>query len=254
MELYYVESLEPGQVGMDPEESFHCVRVMRHRAGDRLTVTDGRGVLAEGVLTEADPRCAVVSVERLEPAAPERGIRLHVAAAPTKNIDRFEWFLEKGTELGMAEVTPLLCARSERKAVKEDRVERILRSASRQSLRCRFPVARPLTPFRDLLAALPEGGLRLIAYCGEEYPKRLLREVLQEAVRGRTEAGAGVLPVTVLIGPEGDFSPEEVAAALQAGFVPVTFGTMRMRAETAAVFAVAAAALLDPAAAGVIPG
>lgn len=236
MELYTTENLADQTILLPPDESFHCIKVMRHRVGDVICVTNGQGRICECTIVQADSRETVVSATSCRNEARSGRFRLHIAAAPTKNIDRFEWFLEKATELGMDEVTPLLCAHSERKVVKDEREEKILTAAARQSLRAWFPQWNPLTPFRAFLQAhQAHDSLKLIAYCGNEYEKKSLRTMLETT---------HLEQVIILIGPEGDFSPEEVKEAVDAGFIPVTFGSMRMRAETAAVFAAAAAALL----------
>lgn len=236
MELYTSPNLADATVELSAEESFHCIKVMRNRVGDRVHVTDGQGNLCECRILEADQRRTVLAPESCQQIPRNTAFRLHIAAAPTKNIDRFEWFLEKATELGMDEVTPLLCEHSERKVLKDEREVKILHAAARQSLRAWFPQWHPLTPFPEFIRqTAPQPALKLIAYCGDELEKQPLREVLQTYRSG---------PVIILIGPEGDFSSQEIQAAVAAGFVPVTFGTMRMRAETAAVFAAAAAALL----------
>ncbi|MBR5249698.1 MAG: 16S rRNA (uracil(1498)-N(3))-methyltransferase [Bacteroidales bacterium] len=236
MELYTAPNLADATVELSADESFHCIKVMRNRAGDPIAVTDGQGTRCQGRILEADSRCTKVLIESREHFAWEQPFRLHIAAAPTKNIDRFEWFLEKATELGMDEVTPLLCEHSERKVIKDEREEKILLAAARQSLRTWFPKWHSLTPISEFIQqSASSSALKLIAYCGNEYEKQPIRNALQNY-------GSG--PVIVLIGPEGDFSQAEVQQAIAAGFVPVTFGTMRMRAETAAVFAAAAAALL----------
>lgn len=236
MELYTAENLTDSTIVLPPDESFHCIKVMRHRIGDTIGVTDGKGCICECTIVEADSRQTLVNATSCREEPRSSRFRLHIAAAPTKNIDRFEWFLEKATELGMDEVTPLLCSHSERKVVKDEREEKILTAAARQSLRAWFPKWNPMTPFREFIQTVQtRDALKLIAYCGDEYDKQPLRTMLETAVAKE---------FIVLIGPEGDFSPEEVQAAVLAGFVPVTFGSMRMRAETAAVFAAAAAALL----------
>ncbi|MEZ4941430.1 MAG: 16S rRNA (uracil(1498)-N(3))-methyltransferase [Saprospiraceae bacterium] len=224
-QLFYTTEIENGLARLDAEESRHLLTVLRRQPGDRLQLTDGRGFFYEAEITEAGKKQAVVHIletrQTQEPAA-----RLHIAIAPTKQIDRFEWFLEKATEIGIQEITPLLCKRSERSTVRHDRLEKILVSAMKQSLQSRLPVLHPLTPFAQLVQQAHESR-RFIAWCPEEPPLHLMHQL---------QAASDAL---VLIGPEGDFTVDEVALAQANGFTPVGLGPTRLRTETAGVLAVA---------------
>ena len=164
MQLFYAPDLTTPLYTLGEEESKHCIRVLRLRRGDTLHLTDGRGTLYRCEITEEDARrCTVRVVERF-PDYERMPYRLTMAVAPTKNIERFEWFLEKATEVGVSEIVPLLCERSERRALKIERAERVVVSAMKQSLKVFCPALRPLTPLADLLAE-PFDGRRLIAHC-----------------------------------------------------------------------------------------
>jgi len=232
MELFYSSDIQGGIVRLDPEESAHCARVLRHRAGDGISVIDGTGPLYRCRLTGDDPRGAVAEVMEVLPDFGAHPYRLTMAVCPTKNIDRYEWFVEKATEIGVDAIAPVTGDHSERKVLRADRLERLVLSAAKQSLKGRIPEVLPVRSVQELIAGAPASALRLIAYCDESLPERhSIVEALKEA-RGRE--------IVVLIGPEGDFSPAEVAAALQAGFVPVHLGPSRLRTETAALTAVQA--------------
>lgn len=210
------------------EDSKHCVRVLRHTAGDEIEVVDGCGNLYRCTLTNPDPRAAKVEItEVVAMPKPWQG-RVIVAVAPTKNPDRIEWLVEKLTEMGVDEIILMRCDRSERKELKLSRLERILVSAMKQSLKTTLPGLVEMSSFKDVVNYLTPVQQKFIAYCDESVGKsHLCREIKQ----GES--------VAVLIGPEGDFSPDEVKTALHAGFVPVTLGECRLRTETAALMAVA---------------
>ncbi len=224
--LYYCSQPEAELVALDEEESRHLLVVMRHRVGDRVRLTDGRGFFYEAELAEATKRQAYLRI-CTRSAAPFRKGRLHIGIAPTKQIDRFEWFLEKATELGVDSITPLLCQRSERTVLRLDRLERLLIAALKQSLQAWLPRLHPPTPLSEVV----RGGtspVRAIAWCGDE-PRLPLAKLLLP--------GADAL---VLIGPEGDFTLEEVEMALAHNFSAVTLGASRLRTETAGVLVAAA--------------
>lgn len=248
MHLFYTPDLtEAAHYTLGPEESRHAVGVLRLRAGERIRLTDGRGLWAEAeVLPGATAKeCAVRVLKRTENHG-RRPYKLHVVIAPTKNIDRYEWFLEKATEIGIDRITPILCEHSERKVLRRDRGEKIVLSAVKQSLKAYVPQLDELTPFREFIASASAEGTsiykeRFVAYCDEGTP-------LQDRVAlfpALCSAGLadGCREYSVLIGPEGDFSPAEIALAREAGFVPVTLGESRLRTETAGVMAAAVAQL-----------
>ena len=229
--LFYAPDIRTAPA-LPEDESAHAVRVLRLQAGDEIRVVDGTGGLFRAVIAQPHPKHCVVEVLEELPEIGGHDYRLHLAIAPTKNIERLEWCIEKATEIGVDEVTPFIGRFSERRVVKPERLERIIVSAAKQSLKSRFPVLNPLCTLNELLAR-HTATQRFIAHCYEgEKP------LLQHACH----RGADVL---VLIGPEGDFSPEEVQRALAAGYQPVSLGTSRLRTETAGVVAVATVQLVN---------
>lgn len=225
MQLFYAPDITTPLYTLPEEESGHCVRVLRLREGDPLHITDGRGTLYDAVVQEAHPKRCTIRIVEEHPQWEKRDYQLTVAVAPTKNIDRIEWFVEKATECGIDRIVPILCDHSERKVIKGERLEKIAVSAMKQSLKAYLPKIEPLTPFAKLIAE-PFDGVRLIAHCEED----------MERIFFGKEVGRGD-NVMILIGPEGDFSVEEIEAARKAGFKEVTLGDARLRTETAALAA-----------------
>ena len=210
------------------QESQHAVRVLRMSEGDELEVVDGCGCRYVCRISLAhSKRCAIEIVERVE-EKPRWGCEIVLAVAPTKNLDRMEWLAEKVTEMGVDRIIPLRCRYSERKELKTERLGKILVSAMKQSLKAVLPQLDEMTPVMDVIG-MPFAGKKYIAYCDSRIGRRLFS---QEFVKNEN--------TLILIGPEGDFSPEEIEAALSAGFVPISFGDSRLRTETAAMYAVAA--------------
>lgn len=234
MELFFSRDIDGNVCRLDADESAHCVKVLRHREGDDIHVIDGEGTLYTCRILSASPKeveAQVTGVERDWGAHP---YRLRMAVCPTKNTDRYEWFAEKATELGLDVITPVIGDHSERKVFKTERLKRILLSASKQSLKGAVPQVDEPLPLRDLIRsyASSDDVLKLICCCYEGEEKRTsIEEVLLEYPDPK---------IVILIGPEGDFSREEVALALECGFRPVHLGPSRLRTETAALAAVAA--------------
>lgn len=234
MELFYSRDFDGDFCTLDADESGHCVKVLRHREGDEISIIDGEGTLYTCVLTDASPKAAQARVVKVEPDWGAHPYRLTMAVCPTKNLDRYEWFAEKATELGLDTIVPVIGEHSERKVFKTERLRRILLSASKQSLKGAVPeVAEPVSVKEFILETSgKEDVLKLICCCFEgEVPRTSVFEALGEF---------GDREIAILIGPEGDFSREEVALAVEKGFVPVHLGPSRLRTETAAVTAVEA--------------
>ena len=231
MELFYAHEADGGYCRLDAEESGHCVRVLRHRAGDEIDVIDGLGTLYHCRLTDDSPKGAEAQVLEVLADWNAHPYHLTIGCCPTKNNDRFEWFVEKATELGVDRIVPLIGERSERKVYKTDRAARIALSATKQSLKARIPAIEEPVSVKEFLHR-PADGLRLIAYCFEG-------ETLRTSIKAALSGFQGT-EVTVLIGPEGDFSPEEARLALENGYIPIHLGASRLRTETAAVTAVEA--------------
>lgn len=223
MHIFYTPDIQT-KTELPEEEAQHCIRVLRLTTGDEITLTDGKGNFYRAEISAAtNKRCLVTIKETIfqEPLWP---CHLHIAMAPTKNMDRNEWFAEKATEIGFDELTFLQCRFSERKVIKTERIEKILVSAIKQSLKARTPVLNEMTDFNKFIAQ-DFKGQKFIAHCYEG-EKPLLRDAL---VKGED--------ALVLIGPEGDFSEEEVKRATDRGFLPISLGKSRLRTETAALVA-----------------
>ena len=231
MEVFYSPEIKNGVCVLPEEESAHCVRVLRHREGDEIFVIDGLGTLYTCRLTDASPKAAVAQVLREEPDWGAHPYFLEMAVCPTKNIDRYEWFAEKATELGLDVIAPVIGDHSERKVFKSDRLRRILLAASKQSLKGAVPVVQEPVSVRQYITDAPADALKLICCCFEgEVPRTSINDVLDGDLQ----------KIIILIGPEGDFSREEAALAVSRGFIPVHLGPSRLRTETAALTAVEA--------------
>lgn len=231
MELFHAYKIEGGICFLDQEESAHCIKVLRHRAGDEINVIDGEGTLLRCRLTGDSFRGAEADIIESTANWGSHPYRLTLAVCPTKNNDRYEWFVEKATEVGVDTIVPVIGDHSERKVYKTDRARKIALSATKQSLKARIPEISESTSVRDfILSAAGSDALKLIAYCFEDeaHPRTSVVEALK--------AGAKE-DIIVLIGPEGDFSTEEAALAIENGFLPVHLGPSRLRTETAAVTA-----------------
>jgi 16S rRNA (uracil1498-N3)-methyltransferase len=240
MELFYAYEVNGRYCRLDAEESGHCVRVLRHRAGDPVDVIDGQGTLYHCRLTQDSPKGAEAEILSEEADWGAHPYHLTIGCCPTKNNDRFEWFVEKATELGVDRIVPLIGDHSERKVYKTERAQRIALSATKQSLKARIPeIAEPVS-VKDFLVipGSDRASLKLIAYCFEE---ETLRTSIKAALEMADQAGHDGRPdITILIGPEGDFSQEEAQLALKNGYIPIHLGNSRLRTETAAVTAVEA--------------
>ena len=223
MQLFFTENTE-NEFTISSEESKHITRVLRKKEGDILNFTDGKGNLLVSEITNSDTRKTRVKV--IEKIKKEKGhdYYLHIAIAPTKNMDRFEWFLEKATEIGIDEITPIICDRSERKVIKTERCNRILLSAMKQSLKYHLPKLNKAISFTDFIKRDFDGS-KYIAHC-EEGEKTELRKEKKEK---RT---------LILIGPEGDFSPNEIKKSFTNKYKAVSLGNSRLRTETAGVVSV----------------
>ena len=233
MNYFYHPTLDNSisQFSFSAEESRHIVKVLRKVTGEQLWITNGKGDLFTCEIIFADPKKCSCKVLNFKKNLPPR-FELHLAVAPTKRLERFQWFLEKATEIGVTEITPILCEHSERDKFSVERLERVIQEAMKQSLRTYLPRLNPLTPFADLVKAeLP--GLRFIAHCEDDEKVELNRRVAPDK------------DIVVLIGPEGDFNRSEIQTAYESGFLPVSLGQSRLRTETAAIFACVAVNLIN---------
>lgn len=224
MPIFYTPDIE-NKKELTAEESAHCTRVLRLKEGDRITLADGSGHFLDAEITVASSKKCLVNILDTK-SIPPRPIYLHIAMAPTKNMDRNELVAEKSTEIGLEEISFLKCRFSERKVIKKERIEKILVSAMKQSKNAYLPKLNDMQNFKDFIQ-LPFNGKKFIAHCYKEGQKSLKSTYIK---------GENAL---ILIGPEGDFSPEEVELAIQNNFTPITLGDSRLRTETAAIFAAA---------------
>lgn len=235
MELFYSQNIEGCICRLDQEESQHCIKVLRHRSGDEICVIDGCGTLYRCRITTDSPKGVEAAVLSSEGEWGTHPYKLHMAVCPTKNNDRYEWFAEKACEIGFDELSPVIGEHSERKVLKTPRVEKILVSAAKQSLKAAVPAVNEPVSVKEFIEAAPQDDniLKLIAYCFEDerIPRRSIREVLESC---------GSSEIMILIGPEGDFSRSEAELALAHGFIPIHLGASRLRTETAALTAVSA--------------
>jgi 16S rRNA (uracil1498-N3)-methyltransferase len=232
MQLFYIPQIVGNSVTLPEEESKHCIRVLRMVKGDTLELVDGKGNLYHCSVSDDNAKRCTVIINNIEPEFGKRSFKLHIAIAPTKNIERIEWFLEKCTEIGIDEITPILCERSERKNINQERLERVMIAAMKQSVKAYLPKLNSLTPIDKLLQNATE-STKLIAYCGNF-------QIIH--AKSLIETGKSVL---FLIGPEGDFSPSEIEKAVKNGFKVVGLGSSRLRTETAGVLACTLANLFN---------
>jgi 16S rRNA (uracil1498-N3)-methyltransferase len=224
MQLFYVPNISGAEVILDEAESKHAVKVLRLSVGDSVQLIDGKGGFYEAEISDANQKKCRLSIVNSTLEFGKKDFHLHIAIAPTKNIDRFEWFLEKATEIGIDEITPLLTSHSERKTVNPERLEKILVSAMKQSLKAYLPKLNNMITFKELVIH-DNTENKFIAYC-EEIQKKHLKNV---EIRAKD--------ALILIGPEGDFSPDEIQFALENGFKAVSLGNARLRTETAGIVA-----------------
>jgi 16S rRNA (uracil1498-N3)-methyltransferase len=230
MYLFYTPQIDgtADEIGktysLDEEESGHCVRVLRYTRGDEILLTNGQGMTYTAVITNPHPKHCEFEVRTAEKQSKHHSNYIHIAIAPTKNVERIEWFVEKCTEIGVDEITPLLCRFSERKQLRIDRLQKIILSAAKQSLTPYLPKLNEMTDCTEFIRRTEE-ETRFIAHCYKEDKRDLRNEI---------KPGKSVV---VMIGPEGDFSEQEIAEALQHNFVPVSLGDSRLRTETAGIVA-----------------
>ncbi len=233
MQLFYSNTInsDSRQFIFDKIESRHIVKVLRKNEGDTLFITDGNNSLFQVVILIASDKKCTVKIVSIEQKEIPRNYYLHIAIAPTKNNDRLEWFLEKATEIGIDKITPIICKHSERKVIKLERLERVLVSAMKQSLKFKLPKLNPAISLSEFISQKHQGDL-FIAHC-EETDKKTLKSELST----KDDSKEKKKKITLLIGPEGDFSTKEIEIALQNKYVPVTLGESRLRTETAGIVA-----------------
>lgn len=224
MHLFYTPDISSETYTLNEIESKHCIKVLRLNINDQIELIDGKGSFYEAKIIDANPKKCKIEITKTIHEFGKRNHYLHIAIAPTKNMDRFEWFLEKATEIGIDEITPLLCDHSERKVIKTERLEKIIVSAVKQSIKAYKPILNPLTKWSDFISQNLEGS-KYIAHCEENEKQNL---------KANYKAGDNAV---ILIGPEGDFSPNEIKLAKENNFLETSLGESRLRTETAGLVA-----------------
>ena len=234
MQLFYNKDISSNnsQFTFDKTESRHIIKVLRKKEDDLLHITNGKNELFTVKIILANDKRCLVEIINSETKTKPWNYNLHVAIAPTKNNDRLEWFLEKATEIGIDEITPIICANSERTVLKTERLEKIVQSAMKQSLKFVLPKLNEPIKFSDFIKQDFEGDL-FIAHCEKQDKKSFVKEIKP------------IQNITILIGPEGDFNPNEIEKAIAQKFIPVTLGKSRLRTETAGIVATQTVALIN---------
>ena len=224
MQVFYVPDISGKCATLSSEESRHCINVLRFSYSDTIHLIDGKGGFYKAFIIKPDPHACEVEITEFQADFNKRNYRLHLAVAPTKQIDRFEWLLDKAVEIGVDEITPLRCQRSERKEIKTERLEKLIIASMKQAIIAEKPRLNEMISYPQFIRSVSAKKKdRFIAYCTDRQNK-LLKDTL---VRGKDSI--------ILIGPEGDFTPEEIQLAMNAGFIPVSLGATRLRTETAAL-------------------
>jgi len=225
MQIFYVPDIKGSMCIMDTNESKHCIRVLRMGKGEKLRIVDGKGSLYEGIISDPDPAGCQIKITGVTRNYEKRNYRLNIAISPIKNPERFEWFIEKSVEIGIDGIIPLICRNTEKSGIKRDRLNNIIISAMKQSVKAFRPELFESVTFNDFVKS-DNPGTRMIAHCNPAIERYKMNEVYE---KGRD--------AVILIGPEGDFSEEEINLALDNGFKPVDLGTSRLRTETAGIAA-----------------
>ena len=224
MRIFYAPDIVGEQYVFNKEESKHIAKVLRLSVGDVIQLVDGKGTFFKAeIISEEEKKCSVQVLEKEEYFG-KRNFDIHIAIAPTKNIARFEWFLEKSTEIGIDSITPLICKNAERKVIKAERLNKIIEAAMKQSIKAYHPKLHPLTSFNDFINQQHKGQL-FIAHCENTNKCELKNEIKRNE------------HITILIGPEGDFTSKEIIDATNKGFTPISLGNSRLRTETAGIVA-----------------
>jgi 16S rRNA (uracil1498-N3)-methyltransferase len=225
MQIFYAPEIDSERYVLDQKESRHIVRVLRMKNGDNVQLIDGKGNLYEGVIEEADQNRCAIKIEKINTDFEKRGYNLHIAISPLKNPERLEWFIEKAVEIGINTITPLKCDRTEKSGIKRERMSNIIISAMKQSIKSELTELSELISFGEFIAK-NRPGVKLIAHCDNFFERKGIREAY---IKGEN--------ATIIIGPEGDFSREEIALAIENGYTSIHLGTSRLRTETAGIAA-----------------
>lgn len=225
MQIFYAPDITGDTYTLNENESKHCIRVLRMTKGTGVRLIDGKGNLYEGIISNPDSKKCAIDITGIIKDFEKRNYRLHIAISPLKDPERFEWFVEKSVEIGIDEITPLICRNTEKQGIKRERVNNLIISAMKQSLKSVRTILNDTCLFHDFINT-EHNGSRMIAHCNNEPAKSKISEVYSKGN-----------DTVILIGPEGDFSEEEIKAAVSKGFMPVHLGQSRLRTETAGVAA-----------------
>ena len=225
MQIFYAPDIHGNSYTLDEKESKHLIRVLRMTKGSNVRLIDGKGNLYEGIISNPDHNKCTIDITGKTKDFEKRNYRLHIAISPLKNPERFEWFVEKSVEIGIDEITPLICKNTEKPGIKIDRVNNLIISAMKQSLKAKKTVLNEPCSFKDFVSN-DLNGIRMIAHCDASTERKKISEVFSKNTNS-----------IILIGPEGDFSREEITSAITMGFIPVHLGPSRLRTETAGVAA-----------------
>ncbi|MBP7730373.1 MAG: 16S rRNA (uracil(1498)-N(3))-methyltransferase [Bacteroidales bacterium] len=225
MQVFYAPNIAGNYCVLDENESRHCVKVLRLGKSDIVSLIDGRGNLYEGEISEPNPKACVIIIRNVIYNYDSRQYKLHIAVSTLKNPERFDWLVEKCVEIGVDEITPVICNKTEKRSIRKERIESIIISAMKQSLKARLTVLNPVTDLGEFILQ-NWSGLKLIAHCSDEFERESILKLYKREK-----------DVVFLIGPEGDFTGDEIHDAITKGFVSVTLGPSRLRSETAAIAA-----------------
>lgn len=225
MHIFYALEISGDVCCLDKNESKHCIRVLRMKKGSKVNLIDGKGNLYESVITDPDPERCILTISKTTEKFENRNYRLHIAISPLKNQERFEWFVEKSVEIGIDEITPLICKNTEKHGFKRERLNNLIISAMKQSLKAFKTTLNDPVPFEAFIQHYHQGR-KMIAHCNREMERKSIDTFC-----------SGGEPFVIIIGPEGDFSDSEITQAIQHGFLPVHLGKSRLRTETAGIAA-----------------
>jgi 16S rRNA (uracil1498-N3)-methyltransferase len=225
MQIFYAPDISGNDYILDEKESGHCIRVLRMKSGTPVRVIDGKGNLYDAVIVNPDPRKCALAITGVRKDFEKRDYRLHIAISPLKNYERFEWFIEKSVEIGIDEITPIICSNTEKPGIKKERINNLIISAMKQSLKSTITILNEPCLFSEFIKGRFSGA-RLIAHCYNEEFRSRIGDVYSKGV-----------DAVMIVGPEGDFSKDEVRAAVDNGFQPVHLGQSRLRSETAGIAA-----------------
>jgi len=225
MQIFYAPNITGDTYTLDENESKHLIRVLRMVSGAGVRLIDGKGNLYDAIIRDPDQRKCTLQITGKKADFEKRNYRLHIAISPLKNPERFEWFIEKSVEIGIDEITPLICRNTEKPGIKTSRVSNLIVSAMKQSLKATLPILNDPINFTEFIRSNTE-GIRLIAHCDESIPRKRIADVYTKKEN-----------VIIMIGPEGDFTKEEIETAASLGYLPVHLGPSRLRTETAGIAA-----------------